>query len=95
MDDVGEYDISYYGRLHTPLIRGNIGHYLMDEIFKKIVERNNEALEEHQRKLICLLSNQIKGIMTKFEKDIDKMREKLNIKTKKPKDEKRKKLKKS
>jgi hypothetical protein len=87
----GNYDISYYGRLDTPLLRGTLGYYLMDELFKKIVDRNNEVLEQNQTKLILALSNQIKVIISKFEKDIDNIRAKLNIEKKKTKDGKNKK----
>jgi hypothetical protein len=88
MRKIDKIDISYYGRLYTPLLRGTIGHYLMDELFKKIIERNNAVLEENQSRLLSSLSRQIKDILNKFERDIYKIKDALNTKKKISKNEK-------
>lgn len=69
---------SYYGILNGKLKGENLGSFIVDETFKRIIERNAKDLEERQSELISKFKKSLKVFMDSFKNDVNKIDEKFH-----------------
>jgi hypothetical protein len=61
---------SYWGNLEDKLLGENLGSFIVDQTFQRIIDRNNEKLAIAQSNQLNAMDRSIKEIVKHFQKDL-------------------------